>query len=496
MAQNAGDPTPMVLSPAHVKAVNRPRRIVAHNDIGTPSDFGMDLAKWLEIHFSLFDEPGGQVDGVVWCLDEGNMAVYPSRVLPMVDYPGLKKWLEAGIDPVRVLVEETHKRGLEAFWSYRLNGRDVNADRKQATPPLKAEHPEWLLDRYHWNFAVPEVRDHKVAILRELAENYDFDGVDIDFSRTPPSLPVGRQWLHRDAMTDLMRKVRRTFREIAARRGRPLLLTARLPASVEGCHYDGLDIETWAREGLLDIVYLGSRAIELDLAGYRRVIGGANIKLLPSLDEYHSTDGYRHPPVEVLRGVYANWWAQGVDGVQTYNWHNVTPEVAAKYGLTHPAPPCQVQGVKEIGDPATLRLRDKTFVLQRRYGELGTTWNYYQNITPQGPLPATLPHDGLPVLFSLYVGDDVRSEAANVSSTQLRLLLSGASEQDVVRVKFNGALLPEPAATGDGWRTFALTPRHLALGPTLVSVRQQKRAPGEPPPLVVEKLEVDVDYKE
>jgi len=487
---------PVILSSKHLAAVNRPRRIVSNNDIGSPQHFGMDIKSWVEINFSLYDEPGSQADTVLWCLDEGNIAVYPSEVIPIVDYPGLKKWLDAGIDPVKVLVDETHGRKLEVFWAYRLNGRDVNAKRKTTLPPLKVAHPEWLLDAYHWNFAVPEVREHKLEILRELAENYDLDGIDIDFSRTPPSLPVGRQWLHRDRMTDFMRRLRAIFQEVAGRRGRPLLLSARLPGTIAGCHYDGLDVETWAKESLLDIIFIGSRSIDLDLAGYRRVVQGRNIKLVPSLDEYHTTDGYKHPPIEYLRGIYANWWHQGADAAGTFNWHNVTPAVARKYALTHPAPPCQVLGNREIGSPKTLLFKDKGFVVQRRYGELGKTWNIYQNINAVAPLPVVLPSDGTPAILSLYVGDDVATHHERVARVELRVLLAGAAREKAIQAKLNGVLLVASPAKRDSWRAFQLTPDHLALGTNLVSLRHDTKGPRAQAHVTVEKVEVHVDYKD
>ena len=36
------------------------------------------------------------------------------------------------------------------------------------------------------NFAVPEVRDLKFAVIEEIFRKYDFDGLEIDFLRSPP----------------------------------------------------------------------------------------------------------------------------------------------------------------------------------------------------------------------------------------------------------------------------------------------------------------------
>jgi uncharacterized lipoprotein YddW (UPF0748 family) len=55
--------------------------------------------------------------------------------------------------------------------------------------PVKAAHPEWLIRSWwwqgFWNYAVKEVRDYRLSIVREVAEQYDFDGVHLDFLRHP-----------------------------------------------------------------------------------------------------------------------------------------------------------------------------------------------------------------------------------------------------------------------------------------------------------------------
>jgi len=82
---------PVPLSPEHLAAVKRTRRIMVNNDVGAPpQSFEVTPEQWVAAKFSLFDEPGSQVDCISWCLDEGNYACYPSKVLPELRYPGLK----------------------------------------------------------------------------------------------------------------------------------------------------------------------------------------------------------------------------------------------------------------------------------------------------------------------------------------------------------------------------------------------------------------------
>ena len=171
----------------HQEAVNRPRRIVLQYDAS--GLLGCDWAQWSARVMKYTDEPGNQVDSIWWDLGGGNRATYPSQVLPLSPDPGLKKWWDQGIDWVGELVKECRKRNLEVFWNYRVNDVDYSGSKENAA---KKEHPDWVLQSWKWgtrdadlwNYAVPGVREHHLAILRELAENYDWDGIQLDFAAT------------------------------------------------------------------------------------------------------------------------------------------------------------------------------------------------------------------------------------------------------------------------------------------------------------------------
>ena len=512
LAISAENGSAIQLSEEHQVAVNRRRRIYVYHDVGAPQEsFALEPQVWRDLHLKLFDRPDQQVDTIGWCFDEGNLAMHPSTVIPVADFPQIKTWWDAELDIVKFAIEETRKMDLEAFYEYRVNGSDIDfgkdtdpGERGWVLTPMKERHPDWLLPSWptpKWNFKVPGVREFKVAILRELVQNYDFDGVDLDFSRQPPSLRTGHAWEDRDGMTEFVRAVRAMFQEVAARRGRPLLLAVRVPSNVPGCHYDGYDIETWVEQNLVDIIIPGDRSIDIDVDGFHRIIGQRNIKLIPSLDDYHATKGYRHYPIEFFRGVFSNWWHQGVDGVQTMNFHNISadfaasdPEIKSIVG-PHMATAAQEQSYREIGDPQTMRFKDKMFVLQQRWGELGGDgrWDFYQHTNCQAPLPVSIPHDGLPTIQTLYIGDDLAAHAKRIQNIEVRVLLSGDDSHDI-EVKVNGVSLAAPSKDAD-WRIFTAIARQFAVGENLISVRSAG-SPQEPRQLSIEKLEVLVDYDE
>ncbi|NCO39362.1 MAG: hypothetical protein COY42_24785 [Armatimonadetes bacterium CG_4_10_14_0_8_um_filter_66_14] len=446
---------PLGLSPEHNHAADRRRRIIVQYDAmgNDMSPLTESVGEWLSHGFRYVDEPGSQIDSVFWDCAYGNYASYPSEVLPPSPHPAVRQWLEGGVDWMSVFVEQTHRRGLEAFWHHRIAEVDVGAAglERDQTNPIKQAHPEWLLRTWWWqglwNLSVAEVREFKVAVLRELAERYDFDGFQLDFARHVPVLPVGRQWELREHVTELTRLVRRMLLEVAAKRGRPLLLAAKVPRNFTNCRADGFDVETWVREGLVDLLTLGSRSFDVDVAAFRETLG-PGVKLYPCIDDHHASDGYRNPPAEVFRGVATNWWQQGADGIVTFNWHAAPPEVYAAKGAT-PGPVSQQLAYHELGSPKTLAGKSKVFPVERRGGYPWAEGAFNQNADAQ--LPALLRYDGTPAAIALWCGE--RRDEAGIAEPSLtvRVTLSHAEPGDQVEATLNGQRLANPTTDHD-WK--------------------------------------------
>ena len=155
--------------------------------------------------------------------------------------------------------------------------------------------------------------------LREVAERWPFDGIELDYARSGVCFPAGTAWLRRDCMTGFVREMREMLLRIGKGRGRPMLLAARVPENLAGCRFDGLDVETWAREELVDLLVPGVRSLEVDLVDFRRICRGTQIRLYPSIDDHHASDGYQNPGIELFRGLASTWRRDGADGL-----HNST----------------------------------------------------------------------------------------------------------------------------------------------------------------------------
>lgn len=497
------------LSQEHQRAVNRRRRIVVQYDAST--GYVPDFREWMDRRMHWLDGmPEHQIDSLWWDVDAGTWAVYPSEILEQFPDPDMQVWWDQGTDWIEEMVKEARKRDLEVFWTQRMNQPDLataHGGVREDYSPFRKAHLHWVIKPGSfinaWNYAVPEFRAFMTSLVREVAENYDFDGIQLDFSRHVPYLPPGQEWFLRDNLTDMVRKVRLVTLEVEQKRGRPLLLAAKVPRNLEGCRIDGFDVETWARQNLVDILVLGTRSVDVDVEAFRGITAGRNIKLIPSLDDYHATDGYRCGSVEFFRGVYCNWWQQGADGVMTMN-----------------APFKRREVYQEIGNAQAMALKDKIYVIERRGG---APWHYvgFFNRNSTSPLPLVLANDGQPTLLPIRVSDDVLSCAEQVAQVLLRVVLYGARAGDAFEAQMNGVALqlvaedfdwkdpqifspkPQPPSGGRISR-YQIDPEQQLLrldldvpvmacrqGKNIASLRAVDRADGN---VVLEKLEVHVRY--
>jgi hypothetical protein len=277
----------------------------------------------------------------------------------------LRSLVDAGHDPIGLVVDRAREKDLEVFITFRLNEiHDVEQPESLLVSSFWREHPEWrvgilgepvsdLVQEFlgpntspivgTWfpgalNFAVPEVRTLRLAELRECCERYDIDGLDLDFQRFPVYFPTDKGPEHLQTMTAWMREVREMTSEVGGRRGRPLLLSARVPARHEQCLAIGLDPVTWACDGLVDFLIISHflrNDFPLPLAEYRDLV--PDVPLYGSIEVEQTAEAYR-PLARRL-------WQDGADGIMLFNfftWReggreppfDILPELAEPAGIS------------------------------------------------------------------------------------------------------------------------------------------------------------------
>ncbi len=429
---------PIKLSDQHREAVNRRRRVILNYDMLAFMMPHLEGDELVDSIFATADLKNSPIDAVWMNWGEGNFALYESKIIEEFsadNYPRYPEWRKQGFDVIGRCHDAARKRGIESFWSYRINGSDTDGP-KRDLPRFKAKHLQMCLyDELSqanlsaplYDFAYPEVREHKLAIIGEALDLWDFDGIEIDFARACPVLPPGRAWTQREHMTIFMYNLRVMAQKKAAKRGHPILVSARVPETLAGCHFDGLDVRTWARRAYVDILTLGCRSFEVEYLAFQRMVRAYDVKLYPCMDDIHASEGYNSPPIEVFRGVVSNWCAQGFEGIQTFNFQSADPHlttitrgldrwIADQWTL-------HKRFYEEIGSGA-IGTGKKTYVIQRRLGgrrdfragypgdpirfqpwAWATPRTRYCNSNIEAQLPTRLPADKDQDLFlHLYVG--------------------------------------------------------------------------------------------
>jgi hypothetical protein len=461
-------------------AKHRQRRIIYNNDGGdlygrrirSVEDF---LDHWTEKVL------GTQVDSIFYCTGVTTVYSHDTEIAERYDdlvdaiedtsdgstyfrnnMPILRK---AGVDSLKATIRRAHEAGLEVFWSHRINDtHDSSPECERLLSQWKRKHPECLMGvpedtkkypssstKYWWSaldFEQPEVRDYLYRITEEVGRRYDVDGIEIDYWRYPvffrPNMdgqPATSSQL--DILTEFQRSIRQMAVREGAKRGRPILIAARVPMSVDACRNVGIDIKRWLKEDLLDVMSLGNGEAWPNIpAGAIMELGHEyDVPVYPCLK--YSGYGINH--LRTWRAAAANAWRAGADGVYFFN---ITP-------YNYRDPDELTPQFKELGDPAKLMALDKWFSATAPYaGQRYSGYCPMAEVLPSSmALPATLSSDGQPTVVILQIGDDIAA-AAERNLVRVRLNPSTLDLLDAVETRLNGKLLTPTEKDGSGGWTF------------------------------------------
>lgn len=381
-----------------------------------------------------------------------------------------------GTDPLQMTVDFARANGIEVFWAMRMNDthdsytEPMFSDFKKENPDLlfgsstrRPQYGAWSGADY----GDPRVRELAFRYIEEVAENYDVDGVFLDFfrhsvffKRVAWGEAISETELN--AMTGLLRRIRERLRELGAIRGRPFLLAARVPDSLEYCTAIGLDLERWLAEGLVDMFMPGGY-FRLDRWETSVELGRRyGVPVYPSLDESRvgslSNPGVMDPDrrtLEAYRGRAMNVWQAGAAGVHLFNM----------FTASHPM-------LQEIGSPETLVGKEKVYFVSIRgdsgaanpNSQVGEKRNFFRVpvVTPDSP--RVLWSDA-PTVVALDVGEDI--EAARKLGLHpvitLQLHTAGLPQAEGLEVRLNGHLLDQPQV-GSSYLEYAIDPAWLCQG--------------------------------
>ena len=306
---------------------------------------------------------GSHVDAIFYCTGVFNFHTHGSEETEIRKHGdrGVVDWawelIQQGRDSLQIMEDFGHENGMEVFWSMRMNDSHDTGD-PTLRSQWKKDHPEYLMGRkedafpyggHRWtavNYGVPEVRDKVFCIFKDVCTRYDIDGIEMDFFRHPvyfrPQMtgdPVTQE--HCDMMTGLLRRIRKMTEEVALSRGRPLLISVRVPDSLGYAEAIGLDLIQWLEDDLIDIVVGGGY---FHLEPWENLVALGKRYDVPIYACLSARTRVTDSRQEVWRGEAMNAWDAGVSGIYIFNRFNPKDPI-----------------FRELGDPETLKGLDKVY---------------------------------------------------------------------------------------------------------------------------------------
>ena len=355
---------------------------------------------------------------------------------------------EVGHDQLSLACAYCRENNVEIFFSMRMNDlHDVLWELRRSR--WKRDHLDYCLgkpedrdkypatDPHHWwtalDYEQPEVRDYIFRILEDVCTRYDIDGIELDWWRMPilfrPSLEFKSVEARQVTIINmLMERVRAMTDRVGQQRGRPLLITCRVPLGAARSHAIGLDVETWLEDDLVDLLVLGGGYAPMAMAPQVREMVRLGhrfgVQVYPCISGSGLKAEYDSP--EAARAVALNIWQAGGDGVYLFN---IFPEQGDTF-------------LNKFSTPETLRGLQRVYAVDHFIPErfLGC---YRPALVAPGRLPVTWMF-GQAAMVNLSVGENILASAPEGKKvhSRLRLKLSNVLPGEVVKVTLNGIPLP------------------------------------------------------
>jgi hypothetical protein len=171
-----------------------------------------------------------------------------------------------------------------------------------------------------------------MALIKELLERYDMDGLELDWMRFGFHFKIGFEEEGRRLLIDFHKQVRALADQHARRLGHPIKIGVRVPSRPQTARGLGLDAIAWAKQGLIDMIVITPfwATVEFDmpvelwkeLLGDSKVIlaAGLEINLRPHIKVWPKYPENMSNSAETVFGAAASLLHRGADRIYLFNY--------------------------------------------------------------------------------------------------------------------------------------------------------------------------------
>ncbi len=284
-----------------------------------------------------------------------------------------------------------------------------------------------------YNYTYPEVREYFLSFINEALNRYDTYGIELDFQREIFLWHIGGEYNGLDILNDFMRQVDDLVKIYEEKYGHEIKIAVRVAPSIEQNYELGLDVITWAMEGIIDRVIASSRFetsyTDIPVRLWDSILEPLGIELAVNIETnnmrvWEGSASGRHS-LETYAGIAANAFSQGADKIYMFNFFadfdgiNEEDKVSTKNAY---APLTEGEAYWNI--ITTLGSYDKLMELDRRsilnYNDISSPWKVYDR-----PLPATVNKNTVTAL-RIPVGDVAEGSKLSVRFSTDNTLIANA----------------------------------------------------------------------
>ena len=189
---------------------------------------------------------------------------YHSKLAPRIT-GAFETLFQEGCDPFGFMVDTLKSADIRVLANVRMNDHHGRAE---YWSPWAKEHVAWSLGEdtgardwksigalRHMDYAIEGVRVYRLSLIEEILELFDIDGIQLDFGRTAPFVSEPKREKG-PFMTDYIQSVRALLDRFSQGKKRKTLGVL-LPWDIDFCHKEGLEVERWIKEGLVDFLSPG-----------------------------------------------------------------------------------------------------------------------------------------------------------------------------------------------------------------------------------------------